>query len=50
MTRTTTLRVESAVPVPVHVDGEVYRGDTSRLDIEIIPKALTVIGKFPKTA
>ena len=46
MTRVTSLRVESAVPVPVHVDGEVYRGDTSRLDIEVIPNALTVIGNY----
>lgn len=46
MTRVTKLRVESAVQVPVHVDGEVYRGNTTRLDIEIIPKALKVIGKF----
>ena len=49
LTKTTTLRVESGLPVPVHVDGEVYRGNTSRLDIEIIPKALTVIGNFSKT-
>jgi diacylglycerol kinase (ATP) len=41
------LRVESSLPVPVHVDGEIYRGDTSRLDIEIIPNALTLIGNFP---
>ena len=46
MTRVTKLRVESAAPVPVHVDGEVYCGDTSRLDIEVIPKALTVIGNY----
>lgn len=46
MTRVTKLRVESAAPVPVHVDGEIYRGDTSRLDIEVIPNALTVIGNF----
>jgi hypothetical protein len=26
--------------------GEVYRGDTSRLDIEVIPNALMVIGNF----
>jgi diacylglycerol kinase family enzyme len=49
MQQVTKLRVESAVPVPVHVDGEIYRGDTSRLDIEVIPKALTVIGNFPLT-
>jgi YegS/Rv2252/BmrU family lipid kinase len=46
MKQVTKLRVESAAPVPVHVDGEVYRGDTSRLDIEVIPNALTVIGNF----
>jgi YegS/Rv2252/BmrU family lipid kinase len=46
MKRVTHLRVESAAPVPVHVDGEVYRGDTSRMDIEVIPKALTVIGNY----
>lgn len=46
MTRTAKLRVECAAPVPVHVDGEVYRGDTTKLDIEILPNALTVIGKF----
>jgi len=46
MTKATKLRVESASPVPVHVDGEVYRGDTHSLDIEVIPKALTVIGNY----
>ena len=46
MKRMTKLRIESTEPVPVHVDGEVYRGDTSRLDIEVIPNALTVIGNF----
>ena len=40
------IEVESAVPVPVHVDGEIYRGDTSLLKIEILPKALMVIGNF----
>jgi YegS/Rv2252/BmrU family lipid kinase len=46
MKRVTKLRVESTAPVPVHVDGEVYRGDTTRLDIEVIPNALAIIGKF----
>jgi diacylglycerol kinase family enzyme len=41
------LRVESSLPVPVHVDGEIYRGDTMRLDVEIIPNALAIIGYFP---
>jgi diacylglycerol kinase (ATP) len=49
MTRATKLRVESRLPVPVHVDGEIYRGNTSRLDIEILPRALTVIGTFPSS-
>ncbi|MDA8099828.1 MAG: diacylglycerol kinase family lipid kinase [Nitrospiraceae bacterium] len=40
------IRVESASPLPVHVDGEIYRGDTTRLEIEILPKALTVIGNI----
>ena len=43
MRQVTRLSVESKAPVPVHVDGEIYRGDTTRLDIEIIPKALTVL-------
>jgi diacylglycerol kinase (ATP) len=46
MKRVMSLRVESSAPVPVHVDGEVYRGDTSRLEIEVIPNALTVIGNY----
>jgi diacylglycerol kinase (ATP) len=46
MTRVTNLQVESTTSVPVHVDGEVYRGDTSKLDIESIPNALTVIGNI----
>jgi len=40
------VRVESSAPVPVHVDGEIYRGDTSVLEIEVLPGSLTVIGKF----
>ena len=39
------VRVESSAPVPVHVDGEIYRGDTSVLEIEILPASLTVITK-----
>jgi diacylglycerol kinase (ATP) len=40
------IRVESSGAVPVHVDGEVYRGDTSMMEIEILPRALAVIGGF----
>jgi diacylglycerol kinase (ATP) len=39
-----TIRVESPVPIPVHVDGEIYQGDTSVIKIEILPRALTIIG------
>jgi YegS/Rv2252/BmrU family lipid kinase len=45
MTTARTIRVESEAPVPVHVDGEIYRGDTTRLQIEVLPQALTVIVK-----
>lgn len=47
MTRATKLRIASASPVPVHVDGEVYRGDTTCLDIEVLPGALAVICSVP---
>lgn len=43
MTRAARIVVESSMPVPVHVDGEIYVGDTRRLVIDVIPKALTVI-------
>jgi diacylglycerol kinase (ATP) len=44
--RTGSLTVESAGPVPVHVDGEIYDGGETRFEIEIVPKALRVIGGF----
>jgi len=43
LTTATRIRVESGGPVPVHVDGEIYEEDTSRMEIEIVPQALTVI-------
>jgi YegS/Rv2252/BmrU family lipid kinase len=46
MKKTTRIRVESRTPVPVHMDGEVYRGDTKTLEIQIVPRALTVIGNL----
>ncbi len=45
--RTTTLKVEATGPVPVHVDGEIYGNGETRFEIEVVPKALTVIGNFP---
>ncbi len=44
--RTAKLIVESKTPVPVHVDGELYPGNEKRFVIEVLPKALTVIGGF----
>ncbi len=41
--RTVRLRVESPVPLPVHVDGDVFEADGAPLEIEIVPQALTVI-------
>lgn len=40
------ITVESAGPAPVHVDGEIYAGSSDRFEIEVVPKALTVIGNF----
>jgi diacylglycerol kinase (ATP) len=45
--RTDRLVVETNGPVPVHLDGEIYPGDENRFEIEIIPRALRVIGNFP---
>jgi diacylglycerol kinase (ATP) len=41
------LTVEAAGPVPVHVDGEIYGNSETRFKIEVVPKALRVIGNFP---
>jgi diacylglycerol kinase (ATP) len=46
--RTDRLVVETDVPVPVHLDGEIYSGNGNRLEIEIVPRALTVIGNFTR--
>ncbi len=43
------LTVEASGPVPVHVDGEIYDETETRFEIEVVPKALTVIGNFPGT-
>lgn len=44
--RTAKLKVEAAGPVPVHVDGEIYGNGETRFEIEVVPKALRVIGNF----
>jgi diacylglycerol kinase (ATP) len=40
------LTIESAVPVPVHVDGEIYEGSATTFEIEVVPEALRVIENF----
>jgi diacylglycerol kinase (ATP) len=40
------VRVACGGHVPVHVDGEIFRGDTSVMEIEVLPNALTVIGNY----
>lgn len=42
----TRITVESEATVPVHVDGEIYRGSSNRFEIEVVPRALNVIGNF----
>jgi YegS/Rv2252/BmrU family lipid kinase len=46
LSRTTKLIVESSAPVPVHLDGEIYPEDARRFEIEVVPRALTVIGNW----
>lgn len=50
MHRAETVLVTSAVPVPVHIDGEIYEENTRRFELAIVPKALTVIGNHPEAA
>lgn len=44
--RTAKLSVSSIHPIPVHVDGEIFPGDGKILEIEIVPRALTMIGNY----
>lgn len=41
--RTTRVSITSEVPLPVHADGELLSGGATRLDIAIIPRALSVL-------
>lgn len=45
--KTEKLVVEAAGPVPIHVDGEIYDNGETRFEIEVVPKALMVIGNSP---
>jgi YegS/Rv2252/BmrU family lipid kinase len=42
--RTSKLTVRSAVPIPVHVDGEIFTSQDNTYEIEVVPGALMVIG------
>jgi diacylglycerol kinase (ATP) len=44
--KTEKLVVEVSGPVPIHVDGEIYDNGEARFEIEVVPKALRVIGNF----
>lgn len=44
------IRIKTPSPVPAHLDGEIYDGDATAFDIEILPGALTVIGNFSRPA
>ncbi len=46
MFRTEKLLIEAEGPVPVHMDGEIFEESGNRFEIEIVPKALMVIGNF----
>lgn len=45
LTRTKKFTVEGTRPLLVHVDGEIFAGEGKVLAIEIVPHALTIIGK-----
>ncbi len=45
--RTARITVTSSGPVPVHVDGEIFAEQGRTLEIEIIPRSLTVIAGRP---
>ncbi len=44
--RTQKLVIECSGPVPIHVDGEMFDDSPGRFEIEVVPKALTVIGNW----
>lgn len=46
MYRTAKVRITSAQPVPVHIDGERFSSKDNAYEIEVLPTALTVIGNF----
>jgi diacylglycerol kinase (ATP) len=40
------LSVESAHPLPLHIDGEMYSLEGNTCEISVVPSALTIIGNF----
>jgi diacylglycerol kinase (ATP) len=43
MDRTRHLVLEAPEGIPVHVDGEIYRSDARRLEVQVLPRRLRVI-------
>jgi len=46
LARTSKITIQSSLPIPVHVDGEIYSGNCQTCEIEIIPNALKVVANF----
>lgn len=44
--RTAKISLQSSLPIPIHVDGEIYTGNCQSCEIEIIPNALKVVANF----
>jgi diacylglycerol kinase (ATP) len=43
MYRSDRISIRADIDIPVHVDGEIYRGNTRHLEISLVPNAITVI-------
>lgn len=44
VTRTDRLVLEAPTGIPVHLDGEIFRADAQKLEVNVLPGRLTVIG------
>lgn len=40
------IKIKSKVPLPVHFDGEVYKGDTKEMNISLVPQSISAIGNW----
>jgi YegS/Rv2252/BmrU family lipid kinase len=48
MVRGKHIRVKSALPLPVHFDGEIYESTETELNISVVPQSAVVIGQWSK--